>query len=275
MSAAGYNHSMQRQPGVEIIARAAADLRDIHGWTQDELAARAGISQGMISAIEHARVPGLTMARAEQVLGALGATLVISVDAPFLGDRDRQRDPAHARCSAYVTARLRRAGWEVAAEVEVGGDRSRGWIDVLAFHPSTRQLLVIEIKTEIRDLGAIERTLGWYERESQWSARRLGWQASTPTGCLILLATEANDLRVRANLRSFAGGFPLRSRDLSSIVLGEPSEPSAGRAVAMIDPLSRRASWLRPLMLDGRRSTAPYPDYAGFMRAAASRRARP
>ena len=184
MSAAGYNHSMQRQPGVEIIARAAADLRDIHGWTQDELAARAGISQGMISAIEHARVPGLTMARAEQVLGALGATLVISVDAPFLGDRDRQRDPAHARCSAYVTARLRRAGWEVAAEVEVGGDRSRGWIDVLAFHPSTRQLLVIEIKTEIRDLGAIERTLGWYERESQWSARRLGWQASTPTGCL-------------------------------------------------------------------------------------------
>lgn len=264
---------MQRQTGVEIIAYSAADLRDAHGWTQDELAARVGISQGMISAIEHARVPGLTLVRAEQVLGALGATLVISVDTPFLGDRDRQRDPAHARCSAYVTTRLRRAGWDVATEVEVGGDRSRGWIDVLAVHPSTHQMLVIEIKTEIRDFGAIERTLGWYERESYRAAKRLGWYPSTSVGCLILLATEANDVRAKANARSFAAGFPLRSRDLS-IILEGPMQPAAGRAVAMIDPLSRRASWLRPLTLDGRRSVAPYPDYAGFLRAAADRRRR-
>ena len=130
------------------------------GWTQQELAQRAHMSQGTVSAIENGRVSNLTFSRAERLLAAMGTRLVASVDAPFLGDRQRQREPAHARCSAHVASRLRRAGWQVATEVEVGGDRSRGWIDVLAFHPATGWLLVVEIKTEIRDLGGIERFLG-------------------------------------------------------------------------------------------------------------------
>jgi transcriptional regulator with XRE-family HTH domain len=262
---------MGLEPGVELVGRTVASLRGVLGWTQAELAHRSGMSQAMVSAVENGRVRDLTFSRAERLLNVMGARLVISVDTPFLGDRQRQREPAHARCSAYVAARLRRAGWQVATEVEVGGDRSRGWIDVLAYHAATGWLLVVEIKTEIHDLGAIERSLGWYEREARIAAGRLGWHPKRSIGCLLLLATAANDVRVSGNRDSFVAGYPVRARDLTNLVDAGTDLASPGRAVAMIDPLSKRKAWLRPLRLDGRRSAAPHADYADFMRAVGSR----
>jgi transcriptional regulator with XRE-family HTH domain len=255
------------RPAREIVGAAVLSLRTSLGWTQRELGRRVGLSQSEISRLERGLLEDLTLDTAERLLNGMGARLVLSVDAPFLGDRQRQREPAHARCSSHVASRLRRAGWLVATEVEVGDDRSRGWIDVLAVHPGTGLLLVIEIKTEIRDLGAIERSLGWYERASWTAARRLGWRPSRSIGCLLLLATVANDTRVIENRESFTAGFPVRARDLTACIEDGSSPTLAGRGVAMIDPLSRRAAWLRPLHTDGRRSPAPFQDYADFMRA--------
>ena len=155
--------------------------------------------------------------------------------------------------------------------MEIGGDRSRGWIDVLAYHPQTGWLLIIEIKTEIHDLGAIERSLGWYEREAWLAAERLGWRARRSMGCLLLLATTVNDVRIDANREPFVIGFPVRARDLVAFIQDGVEPAITGRAVAMIDPLSKRTGWLRPLRLDGRRSMAPHADYAGFMRTAGGR----
>lgn len=262
---------MRKQTAVEVVGDAVASLRDALGLTQQELGRRAGTSQAMVSAIENARIGDVTFSRAERLLAVMGARLVISVDAPFLGDRQRQRDPAHARCSAHVKARLRRAGWQVATEVEVGADRSRGWIDVLAWHPRSGLLLVIEIKTEIHDLGAIERSLGWYEREAWQASRRLGWRAQGSMSCLLLLATEANDLRVAANREPFSIGFPVRARHLNVVAIEGLAASAVGPAIAMIDPLSKRNVWLRSMRVDGRRSKAPYSDYADFMRAIGGR----
>jgi hypothetical protein len=166
-----------------------------------------------------------------------------------------------------VAVRLKRAGWETAGEVEIGGDRSRGWIDLLAFHPQHRLLLVIEVKTEIRDFGSIERTLGWYERESWAAARRLGWRPRTVLGCLLVMATEANEVRLGDNRAGLTNGFPIRATELERILANGSQPPRRARALAMIDPRSRRDRWLRPSRLDGRRTAAPYVDYADFMRA--------
>ena len=260
------------RPAREIVGATIASLRGMIGWTQKELGARAGMSQSEVSRVERGHLDELTFETAERLLAAMGARLMTSVEAPFLGDRQRQREPAHARCSAHVATRLRRAGWEVATEVEVGGDRSRGWIDVLAYHPATGWLLVIEIKTEIHDLGAIERSLGWYERDAFVAARRFGWQPTRSLGCLLLLATVANDARAAANREPIGAGFPVRARELAGLIEGERGPARLGRAVAMIDPLSRRAAWARPLRIDGRRQPAPYQDYADFMRAVERRR---
>ena len=206
----------------------------------------------------------MTIATAESLLRALGARLAIDVNAPYLADRQSQRDPAHARLVAVVLAKLRRTGWTGSMEIEVGGDRSRGWIDAAAFHPSSRAVLVIEVKTEIHDFGSIVRTLGWYEREAWAAARRLGWRPASVAGCLLLLATDANDVRAATNRAAFQDAFPLRARDLQKC-LDHGSAPG-GRAVAMIDPRARRAAWCQPLRIDGRRGIAPYSDYADFMR---------
>lgn len=261
--AARYESGMSNdRPSREIVGHTIVSLRGAIGWTQKELGARAGLSQSEVSRVERGHCLDLTFGTAERLLRAMGARLVISVDTPLLRDRQRQREPAHARCSAYIASKLRHAGWEVATEVEVGGDRSRGWIDLLAYHPVTGWLLVIEVKTEIHDLGAIERSLGWYERDAIVAARRLGWQPRYAIGCLLLLATAANDARTSANRMPIGAGFPMRARDLAGLVeAGSGTRPS-GRAVAMIDPLSRRMGWLRPLRQDGRRQPAPYLDYA-------------
>jgi transcriptional regulator with XRE-family HTH domain len=252
-------------PTVEI-GRAILDLRVALGWTQEELARRAGLSQAWVSVIERGRPPVLRVETADRLLAAMGARLRWTVDAPFLADRRGQHDAGHARCVAFAVRRLRDAGWQIATEVEIGGDRSRGWIDILAHHPASHTLLVIEVKTELHDLGAIERTLGWYEREAWASARRLGWRPRTSAGVLLLLATRAMDERVTLNRRAIDHGFPGRAGALRAVVEGRVVE-GAGRYVAMIDPMSRRADWLRPLRIDGRRSEAPHADYADFVRA--------
>lgn len=235
------------------------------GWSQRELGRRAGVAQSHISDIENQRLTDLTFASAAKVLAAMGARLVVGVDAPFLADRQRQRDPAHARCVTAVSRRLMRAGWTVATEVEIGSDRSRGWIDVLAYHAETGVTLVIEVKTEIHDLGQIERTLGWYEREAWAAARRRAWHPKRVIGCLLLLMSDANDHRLAQNGAAIRIGFPVRARVLNDVVDAPATTVVTGRGLAMIDPGSRRSAWLRPTRLDGRRSAARYRDYADFV----------
>jgi transcriptional regulator with XRE-family HTH domain len=251
---------------IATIARAVFELRTALGWSQAELARRAGVSQSLVSAVETGRFGSLTFQTAVRLLEAMGARLTVAVDRPYLGERGMQRDAAHARCVGHVERRLAAAGWKVAREVEVGGNRSRGWIDVLAFHPSTGLVLVIEVKTELHDLGQIERTLGWYEREAWAAARRRGWRPGAVVGALLLLATDANEGRLHSNRELLAVAFPVRATTLaSSVTSGLRQGP--GRALALIDPRSKRRRWLRPSRLDGRKSPSPYLDYAGFMRA--------
>lgn len=225
----------------------------------------------MISRIEAGKLADVSLVTATRLLESMGGRLRIEIDVPFLGDRRRQRDPVHARMSGHIARRLEHIDWRVASEVEVGGDRSRGWIDLLALNRSTGLLLVIEVKTEIHDLGHIDRALGWYEREAWAAARRLGWRPVTVTGCLLLLMTRQNDDAIGFNRETLRRLFPLRAAVLRRIVDGDEAAPRRGaRALAMVDPRSRRWAWLRPTREEGRRTPAPYADYADFMRATVS-----
>lgn len=241
-------------------------LRTAVGWSQDELGRRAGVSQPLVSLVEHGRLAGLTFATADRLVQAMGGRLVVGLEAPQLEDRKRQREPVHARLVAAVATRLTADGWIAATEVEVGGDRSRGWMDVFAWRPATHGLLVLEIKTDLVDLGQAQRQLGWYEREAQRAAGRLGWAADRTASGLILLSTAQNDRRVRENREAIDAAFPARARHLQALIDGARLE-LPGRAIAMVDPKSRRMAWCRSLSIDGRRTPAPYQDYADFLRS--------
>jgi transcriptional regulator with XRE-family HTH domain len=225
------------------------------GWSLDELAARARVSKGMVVLIEHGRA-NATLDLAGKVLSALDVTVDLRITSPHV--ETRQRDAAHARCAAYVARRLGGTGWLVRREVEIVGRRSHGWIDILAFHPETRALLVIEVKTEIHDLGRIERTLGWYAREARSVASGLGWRPASLRTVLLVLATAANDERLGENRDALAQTFPVRG--MAVLERGESG-------LALIDPRSRRRDWLIRARIDGRRSPTPYLTYADFVRS--------
>lgn len=255
-----------------VLARSIRDTRLARGWTQAELGRRARVSRTFVTKVEGAK-GDTSVAAVAALVDALGIDAELSLRAPFLADRRRQREPAHARCVAYAQRQYERDGWQTAREVEIAHARSHGWIDLLAYRPETSALAVNEVKTEIEDLGRIERTMGWYEREAWELARGLGWRPRFVVGCLLVLDTDRNHERIRDNRLALAGGFPVRAPQLLEW-LREPLRPwpRPARALALIDPLRRRDRWLTATPLDGRRTPAAYVGYADFIRRSRSGR---
>lgn len=253
-------------PLVLAAGNGVRDGRLAAGWTQHELGARLTVDQSTVSRIETAKLPNVSLELAGRALDVVGARVAVFVDGPFLADRRLQRDAAHVRGVAYVRRRLERSGWEVRQEVEIGEGRLRGWIDLLAFDPQARALVTSEFKSALPDVGGAERQLDWYHRHASQAARRFGWRPLTSHALLLLLATEANDERVRANADALGVALPGRAREFAPWLADRSVASPPRRGLAMIDPFDRRARWVRPTKTDGRRTAAPYVDYADFMR---------
>jgi transcriptional regulator with XRE-family HTH domain len=240
--------------------------------SRDELAGRVGVTPSYIGRVERGLAnPSLTLV--ERIAEALGLDMQLVFRGPIFPAGPCVRDSVHARCSAYVDRHLRALDWATAREVEIVHGRSHGWIDLLAFDQRTRTLLIIEIKTRLDDLGALERQLGWYERMAWQPARRLGWRPTRVVSIVLALASDEVERVVRSHRDLLALAFPMRAPRIADL-LGWPQEELSGRGFALIDPASRRREWLIRTSTDGRRSRLPYRDYADAARPAASRTAR-
>lgn len=245
-------------PDPELIrvtfGRACLDVRVRLGLSLEEVAPAAGITASYLARIERG-FANPTVDTVQRVSDALGIQLFLDVRPPvFLGSRP-MRDVVHARCSAYVDRRLRADGWSTAREVTLVDGRYRGWIDLLAFDPTTGALLVIEIKTRIEDIGSLERQLGWYERAAPGLAQARGWPVRWIRSIVLLLASEEVERTLHTNRDVLDIAFPLRDDILQSTGVTR-------RGLALIDPRRRRRDWLIRSRIDGRRSVAPYRDYA-------------
>ena len=253
-------------------ARACADTRISLDLRQQQIANRVGVSRSYIAKVELGLIdPPLGMV--VRIAEALGLDVSLDIRQPIFHGGPHLRDAVHARCSAYVDRRLRALGWATAREVEVVHGRSHGWIDLLAFDARTQTLLIIEIKTRLDDLGALERQLGWYERMAWQPAVNLGWRPARVVSCVLALASDEVERVVRSHRDLLALAFPMRAAQISDLVGGRQEE-HAGRGLALIDPSSRRHDWLLRTSIDGRRLRLPYRDYADAVRPAASRTAR-
>jgi hypothetical protein len=167
----------------------------------------------------------------------------------------------HARCSGYVDRRLRGAGWETAREVAIVDGRWRGWIDLLAFDTRTGTLLVIEIKTMIDGLGALERQIGWYERVARRVSMDRGWRPRRIVTWLLVLASEQNELAMMSNRDVFDRAFGVDVASMQAVLDDPAANWPRGRALAVIDPGRRRRTWLVRPRIRGGRSASPYRGY--------------
>ena len=159
-------------PYSKTVGAAVLTSRRERGWSQARLSAESGIPQTVISSIERASHTNPPLETVRRLCDALDAQLIVDIRPVRMVGKSDQRDPAHAACVAATRRILERAGWTTASEVEVVPGRAHGFIDLIAFDPVTLRLLIIEVKTEIRDVGGLERQVGWYLREARAAAPR-------------------------------------------------------------------------------------------------------
>lgn len=154
--------------------------------TQALLGAKVGLSQQEISLLER---------------GHLGAVQVRTVRAAFRGVEagaewdvrwrggaiDRLLDERHSALAVVCGATLEMEGWKVVPELTYSHYGERGSIDLVAWHPATATLLIIEIKTE---LTSIEATLRKHDEKVRLAPvvvlERLGWQPRVVARLLVL-----------------------------------------------------------------------------------------
>lgn len=252
--------------------RACRETRLSLDISREALAGRVGVTGRYIALIERGEAnPSLRLV--EAIADALGLDLQLSIRPPVFPAGPHLLDAVHARCSAYVDRRLRGLGWVTAREVEIVHGRSHGWIDLLAFDHRTGTLLIIEIKTRLEDLGALERQIGWYERMAGQAARRLGWRPVRVVSCVLALASDEVERVVRDHRDLLALAFPVRAAEILA-ALHVPVSWPAGRGIALVDPASRRTDWMIRTSVDGRRSRLPYAGYSEAARPAAASIAR-
>jgi transcriptional regulator with XRE-family HTH domain len=266
-----------RRSTTGAVADLVRDSRELIGWSQRELAARAGTSQATICRLEADTASSIGFEVVERVLGALGLRVSLDVNGRHLDDRRRQRDEVHARLNGFVARRIQRMGWLTATEVPVGGGTPRGWIDVLAYREADRALLIEETKTDLPDMGALQRSLAFYEREAWSAARRLGWRAVRSSVLVVALDSATVAQRLADNRDLVGLAFRARIPDVTAW-LQDPSCPAPrGWSIGCCDPVSRSPGWLRPTMLGSRRRPPAYESYAdaaGRLRRSSATRAR-
>jgi len=128
------------------------------GLTQRDLGRRARQSQQQISRLERGHLDASTLRALRAVVAAVGASLELRLRwrGPEL---DRLLDAEHAQIVAAVTDVLRTHGWEVLHEWTFNHYGERGAIDVVAWHPAARAILIVEVKSDLVDLQDLLGTL--------------------------------------------------------------------------------------------------------------------
>ena len=170
-------------------------LRRRRGWRQTDLARLAGVSDTLIGLLEGGGAERLGVRRVRQVCAALDIRL--GWDAGYRrAELAKLRDERHAALAEQLTRELQARGWLVAPEVSFNEYGDRGRIDLLAYDPRSRTLLVVEIKTVLPDVQELLGGLDVKRRVAGKVARRMGWQAASVVPVIALAATTTNRRRI-------------------------------------------------------------------------------
>jgi len=177
--------------------------------TQEDLAQQATVSRGVIARIEQGNAARLTIETLEKASRPLGARVVCRLS--WNGEAlDRLLDADHARIVEQVVHRLLAGGWLVATEVSFNIFGERGSVDILAFHTTTRALLVVEVKSVVPDVQATLVTLDRKERLAFDIARDRGWHAVTVGRLLVIRDDRTARRRIEQHGATFGNAFPDR-----------------------------------------------------------------
>ena len=181
---------------------------------QSDVAVRAGVSQATVSRIERGHLGRLSVETVRMVAAAL------DIRADFIGrwrsgDLDRLMSARHSALSESVVRAFPGTGWLIAPEVSFSIYGERGIIDLLAWNPARRALLVIELKTEIVDVNELVGTFDRKIRLGARIAREHGWAVEPETAVsawVIVTDSRTNRRRLEAHAAMLRAAFPIDGR---------------------------------------------------------------
>ena len=221
-------------------------VRQARGWRQDDLSEKSGVSQSAISRIERGQIGPQSV----DSVRAVAAALDIRVDlVPRWrgGDLDRLLNRRHSALHESV-ARIFRdelPSWMLAPEVSFAIYAERGVIDILAWHPGRRALLVIELKTDLADMNELLGALDRKRRLAIQIAAGRGWDPVTISAWLIVNESRTSRRRVAAHEAMLKSALPDDRRTIRRW-LRDP----VGRVAAL-------SFWTDTRGLAGRRAAKP------------------
>jgi hypothetical protein len=113
-----------------------------------------------------------------------------------------------------VVARLAASGWVMLPEHTFNLRGEHGSIDVLAWQPGTRAVLVVEVKTLMADLQDLLSTLDRKRRLAPALARELGWKPML-IGTILVMPAETQARNAIDRFRPiFDATYPARGREI-------------------------------------------------------------
>lgn len=189
-------------------------LRHRKGWRQEDLGGRAGVSASLVARVERGSLESVPIGKVRRVVVALGARFDSAVR--WQGaDLSRLLDVRHAAMHEAMARLLSGLdGWVFEPEVSFSIYGERGIIDVLAWHPGRRMLLVIELKTEVVEVSALLGKMDQRRRLAVGIARDRGWDPLAVSTWVVLSESRTNRRSVAAHAAVLRSKLPVDGRAL-------------------------------------------------------------
>jgi transcriptional regulator with XRE-family HTH domain len=176
---------------------------------QQDVADRARVSQSVVSRLERGHVDALSLPQIEAICAVL--EIRVELFARWRGgDAGRLLSAAHAsmhEAAARWFARLWPA-WTLAHEVTFAVYGERGVIDILAWHATSRTLLIVELKTELVDLNELVGTADRRRRLARAIAAERGWRPAHVGVWIAVAAGRTNRRHVADHSAFLRNAFP-------------------------------------------------------------------
>lgn len=194
----------------ETIGRGLRALRHRRALRQRDASALARIARSVLAGLEAGNLGPHTVDALVRAAAAVGGSIRIDLVVPG-GDLRRLLDADHAAIQAEWKPMLERSGWLVDAERTFNHYGERGSIDLFAWHPATRTLLMIEIKTVIVDIQDLLAGIDRKTRVGRSLAAERGWRPAAVVP--MLLVAEGSTARRRiTEYAPLFGRLSLRGR---------------------------------------------------------------
>jgi hypothetical protein len=188
----------------------------------------AGVSRWTVARVEQGRLNRVALPSMRAVAGVLDISIELAIR--WQGaELDRVASSGHDTLHEAVARLLdERSDWIAVPELSYSIWGERGVIDVVAWNPASRTLLVIELKTEIVEVGRLIAQVDRYRRLALLIARDRGWSPARVAAWVIVADSRTNRRRLAEHRGVLRSAFPddgrtargwLRSPDQAVAVL--------------------------------------------------------